>query len=153
MEKTVLGSNSVRGKKKRRNIRKLTPRYPQMHAQMTLRRILSGATAASSEVFFAGAWGAAPAAMGAVVLSAGFVSVWSAIRGRATSERKSRNQILRQAQQTFICCGQNAVKAIPCFRKCPRTRVFQRRGSATVDSLPVARNTMSASAAINFGES
>src|ERR1700733_5783717 len=36
--KTVLGSYSARGKKKRRNIRKLTPRYPQISAQTILRR-------------------------------------------------------------------------------------------------------------------
>jgi hypothetical protein len=43
------------GKKKRKNIKKLTPRYPQMHAQMSRRRSLlisMGAAADFSGLFF-----------------------------------------------------------------------------------------------------
>src|SRR5581483_851260 len=44
---TVLGSNRARGKKKRRNIRKLAVRYPQTAVQMSRRRSLLGAVGAT----------------------------------------------------------------------------------------------------------
>src|SRR2546422_9909762 len=80
-EKTVSGSNKVRGKKKRKNIRKLTPRYPQMQAQIRRRRILSGSTAAllSAETFAAGFCPAAATGPGGAAGSRGVGSVCSAL--------------------------------------------------------------------------
>ena len=71
MEKTVLGSNSARGKKNRKNMRKLTPRYPQIQAQMRRRRMSTGLL--ESFLALAAGFGTAGAAAtgGAVVAATG----------------------------------------------------------------------------------
>ena len=75
MWNTVLGSKRARGKKNRRNIRKLATRYPATQLQMIRRRILPGPSfgsllpAAAAE---GGDAGFVTGAVGVAALPAGF---------------------------------------------------------------------------------
>src|SRR5208337_1742968 len=69
--KTVLGSKSARGKKKRRNIRRLAPRKPQTQLQTIRRRNLAEGEISST----------AALALGGAALGAGFAGVATAETG------------------------------------------------------------------------